>query len=240
VIRPAEPQPPGDHHRDVQGGAWRAGVFGISDGLLTNISLILGVAGATPAPGLVRLAGLAGLVAGALSMAAGEYVSMSAQSELIRRELAVEREALRSNPEDEHRELVAVYMRRGVSREIAESVAAALMRDPEVALEVHSREELGVDPANTGSPWGAAASSLLTFAVGAIIPLIPWFFLVGWTAVVVSIVLGALGVATVGAAVGYLSERSMVRAALRQLVIAGVAAGVTFGIGRLVGTTTGV
>jgi VIT1/CCC1 family predicted Fe2+/Mn2+ transporter len=240
VVRPTEPQPPGDHHRDVQGGAWRAGVFGISDGLLTNISLILGVAGATPAPGLVRLAGLAGLVAGALSMAAGEYVSMSAQSELIRRELAVEREALRSNPEDEHRELVAVYMRRGVSREIAESVAAALMRDPEVALEVHSREELGVDPANTGSPWGAAASSLLTFAVGAIIPLIPWFFLAGWTAVVVSIVLGALGVATVGAAVGYLSDRSMVRAALRQLVIAGVAAGVTFGIGRLVGTTTGV
>jgi len=231
--------PPADHHRNVQGGVARAGVFGISDGLLTNISLTLGVAGAAPGAGIVRLAGLAGLVAGAFSMATGEYVSMSAQSELIRRELAVEREALRSNPELEKRELAEVYERRGVPREMAEAVAEAVMKDPEVALEVHSREELGVDPARTGSPLAAAASSFLCFAVGAVIPLIPWFFAAGWTAVAVSIILGALATIVVGGAVGYFTDRSMLRSALRQFLIAAVAAAVTFGVGRAVGVSTG-
>lgn len=232
--------PGSDHHRDIQGGLWRAGVFGVSDGLLTNVSLVLGVAGANPGSGVVRLAGLAGLVAGALSMAAGEYVSMSAQRELIRRELAVEKEALRTSPEEERRELVDVYVRRGVPQAIAESVADALMADPEVALEVHSREELGVDPEHTGSPFGAAVSSLLSFAVGALLPLLPWFFGSGWTAVIFSIVLGALGALSVGAAVGYLSERSVLRSALRQLAIAAGMAAVTFAIGRVVGVSTGV
>lgn len=229
----------GEHHRDIQGGVIRAGVFGVSDGLLTNISLILGVAGASPSAGIVRLAGLAGLLAGAFSMAAGEYVSMRAQSELIHRELAIERDALRSNPEEERAELVAVYRRRGVPADIAAAVADALMRDPEVALEVHSREELGVDPARTGSPWGAAGSSFVSFAVGAIVPLIPWFFLSGWEAVVSSIVLGAVAALCVGGAVGYFSGRSVARAALRQIAIAAVAAAVTFGIGRAVGVSTG-
>jgi vacuolar iron transporter family protein len=234
-------QAPGaEHHRNVQGGVVRAGVFGVSDGLLTNISLILGVAGASPGAGVVRLAGLAGLVAGAFSMAAGEYVSMSAQSELIRREVAVEREALRRSPDEETRELVAVYVRRGVPHDTAQRVAEALMSDPEVALEVHSREELGVDPSRTGSPWGAAASSLVSFAVGALVPLFPWFFASGWSAVVASIVLGALATLSVGAGVGHFSDRSVVRSALRQLLIAAVAAAITFAIGRLVGISTGV
>jgi len=231
--------PGAEHHRNLQGGVVRAGVFGVSDGLLTNISLILGVAGANPGAGVVRLAGLAGLVAGAFSMAAGEYVSMTAQSELIRRELAIEKEALRTNPEQERRELVAIYESRGVPTEAAEAVAEAVMRDPEIALEVHSREEMGVDPARTGAPLGAAASSMVSFAVGALVPLLPWFFASGVTAVLISMLLGAIAVLAVGGAVGLFSERSVARSALRQLLIAAVAAGITFGLGRLVGITTG-
>jgi len=230
---------PGDlrpeHHRNIQGGTARAAVFGVSDGLLTNVSLILGVAGASPISGLVRLAGVAGLVAGAISMAAGEYISMTAQAELIHRELAVEREELRRNPDFERRELVAVYMGRGVPQATAEQVVDALMQDPEVALEVHSREELGIDPTRTGSPLGAAVSSFVSFAIGALIPLIPWFFATGWGAVLVSIVLGAVAALAIGAAIGYFSERSITRAAVRQLLITAVAAAITFGIGRLVG-----
>ena len=224
-----------EHHRDIQGGTARAAVFGVSDGLLTNVSLILGVAGATPTSGLVRLAGMAGLVAGAISMAAGEYISMTAQSELIHREVAVEREELRRNPDLERRELVAVYMGRGVPRAIAEDFVQALMRDPEVALQVHSREELGIDPARTGSPTGSALSSFVSFAIGALIPLLPWFFATGWGAVLVSTVLGAVAALAIGAAIGYFSERSIVRAALRQLLITAGAAAVTFGVGRVVG-----
>ena len=243
----AEPGPgaahpePGDlrpeHHRNIQGGTARAAVFGVSDGLLTNVSLILGVAGASPTSGLVRLAGVAGLVAGAISMAAGEYISMSAQAELIHRELAVEREELRRNPDFERRELVAVYMGRGVPRATAEEVVEALMRDPDVALEVHSREELGIDPARTGSPLAAAASSFISFAIGAVIPLLPWFFATGWGAVLVSVGLGAVAALSIGAAIGHFSERSILRASLRQLLITAGAAAVTFGVGKLVGVT---
>lgn len=230
---PADPRP--EHHRNIQGGAARAAVFGVSDGLLTNVSLILGVAGASPTSGLVRLAGVAGLVAGAISMALGEYISMTAQAELFDRELAVEREELRRNPDFERRELVAVYMRRQVPQAIAEQVVEALMQDPEVALEVHSREELGIDPTRTGAPLGAAASSFVSFAIGAVIPLVPWFFAAGWGPVLVSIVLGAVAALAIGGAIGYFSERSIPRAAARQLLITAAAAAITFGIGRLVG-----
>ncbi len=238
-VRPAVPmQVPAhrpEHHRDVQGGAARAAVFGVSDGLLTNVSLILGVAGAHPAAGVVRLAGLAGLVAGAFSMAAGEYVSMSAQRELIQREVAIEREELRRHPESEHKELVALYVSRGVPRGAAEEVATALAKDPELALEVHTREELGVNPGSIGSPPAAASSSFVAFALGALVPLIPWFFGSGTTAVVASIILGAVASLAVGAAVAYFTGRSRVRTALRQLGIAAVVAAVTYGIGTLVG-----
>ena len=228
-----------EHHRDVHGGAARAAVFGVSDGLLTNVSLILGVAGAHPAAGVVRLAGLAGLVAGAFSMAAGEYVSMSAQRELIERELAIEREELRRHPESEHRELVSLYVSRGVPADAAEQVATALSKNPELALEVHSREELGVNPGSIGSPPAAAASSFGAFAVGALVPLLPWFFGSGGTAVVASIILGAIAALAVGVAVAYFTGRSPVLTALRQLGIATVVAAVTYGIGTLVGTHTG-
>jgi VIT1/CCC1 family predicted Fe2+/Mn2+ transporter len=229
-----------EHHRDVQGGAARAAVFGVSDGLLTNVSLILGVAGAHPAAGVVRLAGLAGLVAGAFSMAAGEYVSMSAQRELIQREVSIEREELRRHPESEHRELVALYVSRGVPAEAAEQVATALAKDPELALEVHTREELGVNPGSIGSPPAAAASSFGSFAVGAVVPLVPWFFGSGNAAVVASIILGAVAALAVGLGVAYFTGRSRVRTALRQLGIAAVVAAVTYGIGTLVGGHPGV
>lgn len=226
------------HHRDVQGGAARAAVFGVSDGLLTNVSLILGVAAANPAPGIVRLAGFAGLVAGAFSMATGEFVSMSAQRELLEREVAIEREELRRHPESEHRELVALYVSRGVPVAAAEQVADAIARDPELALEVHSREELGVAPGSTGSPIRAALSSFGSFCVGAVVPLLPWFFASGTAAVVTSIILGALMSLAVGVAVAVFTGRSRVRTAARQLLIAAVAAAVTYGVGTAVGVHT--
>jgi VIT1/CCC1 family predicted Fe2+/Mn2+ transporter len=225
------------HHRDVSGGTARAAVFGISDGLVSNVSLILGVAGAAAdtGPAFVRLAGLAGLVSGALSMAAGEYVSMRAQTELLERELEIERRAIKRRPETERRELAAIYRSRGVQPATADELAREMMRDPEVALETHAREELGVDPASLGSPAGAATSSFLAFSVGAMVPLLPWFFLKGSVAVVLSVMLGAIAAVVVGAALAQFTGRSPVRSALRQLLIAVLAASVTFGIGKLVG-----
>ena len=237
VVHPAVK--PKSHHRDVQGGAARAAVFGVSDGLLTNVSLILGVAGANPAPGVVRLAGLAGLVAGAFSMAAGEYVSMTAQSELLEHELSVEREEIRRHPRSERQELVALYERRGLRRDLAEEVATVMMRDKDIALEVHSREELGIDPGATGNPVAAAASSFGSFALGALIPLVPWFFTAGGGAVVASVIVGALAALAIGAAVAQFTGRSRALSALRQLGIAVVVAAVTYGVGAAVGVRAG-
>jgi len=244
VLRGVAQRAPGrrttsSHHRDVQGGAARAAVFGVSDGLLTNVSLILGVAGANPGPGLVRLAGLAGLLAGAFSMAAGEYVSMSAQSELLQHELNVERRELREHPRTERQELVTLYRRRGLRQELAEEVADVVQRDPEVALDVHGREELGINPGETGNPYAAAASSFASFAVGAFLPLLPWFFTAGSAAVLASVTISAVAALSIGWAVGAFTGRSRVRSALRQLGIAIVAAAVTYGIGSAVGVRTG-
>jgi vacuolar iron transporter family protein len=228
-----------EHHRDVQGGAARAAVFGISDGLLTNVSLILGVAGAGPAAGVVRLAGLAGLVAGAFSMAAGEFVSMSAQKELLEHELDIERRELERHPEAETRELAATFQRRGLDDGDAYRLAAAIMRDPEVALDVHAREELGVRPGQTGSPWQAALSSFVSFAIGALIPLVPWFFASGRPAVIASVLLGAASALAIGWTVAIFTGRSRLLSAARQLGIATVAAGVTYAIGLAVGAHVG-
>src|SRR6185437_14973384 len=215
------------HHRDVRSGGARAAVFGMSDGLVTNVSLILGVAGANPAASVVRLTGLAGLVAGAFSMAAGEYVSMQAQRELLQRELDLERQSLRRAPEAERRELKAIYERRGVAPELAAELVAEVMRDPEIALETHAREELGVDPGSLGSPWKAAVSSFVTFSIGAFLPLIPWLFSSGTAATLGSVVIGAVAALLVGGALGFFTGRGPVRSALRQLLVAALAAGVT-------------
>jgi VIT1/CCC1 family predicted Fe2+/Mn2+ transporter len=225
------------HHRNVAGGTARAAVFGVSDGLVSNVSLILGVAGAVAStnPSFVRLAGLAGLVAGAFSMAAGEYVSMRAQTELLERELELERREIRRRPENERRELAAIYRSRGVHPSTADELATEMMRDPDLALETHAREELGIDPGSLGSPVGAAVSSFLAFCVGAVVPLIPWFFAKGTVAVVLSVVLGAVAAIVVGALLAQFTGRSPFRSALRQLFIAALAAGVTYAIGRAVG-----
>ena len=230
------PEPVSEHHhRNVQGGAARAAVFGISDGLVSNVSLILGVAGADPAPGVVRLAGLAGLVGGAFSMAAGEYVSMKAQSELLERELELERLEIHRRPESERRELAAIYQERGVDAEVADELATHMMRDPDLALETHAREELGIDPDELGSPVKAALSSFLAFAFGALLPLVPWFVSKGTAATVASVVVGAAAAAGIGVALAAFTGRSPARSALRQLAIAALAAGVTFAVGNAVG-----
>ena len=224
------------HHRNINGGAARAAVFGISDGLQTNVALILGVAGAHPAAGVVRLAGLAGLIGGSFSMAAGEYVSMRAQTELLERELDIERTAIADRPDAERRELAAAYRSKGVDAETANSMAAQIMTDPDVALETHAREELGVNPGSLGSPVAAALSSFGSFGVGAIIPLLPWLFTKGNGALIASLTLAGLAALLVGAGLARFTGRSWVLSAARQLLIAGVAAGVTYGVGRAVGT----
>jgi len=167
---------PGSRHRDVQGGTQRATVLGAGDGLLTNLSLVLGVAGATTNASAVRLAGVASLLAGAFSMAAGELVSVRAQQEMVEREVQVERQELADDPEGEQWELAGMYRAQGLSEEDASAVARILSANPGIALDTHARLELGVDPQAPGSAWQAAIMSFLSFSVGAVLPLFPWFF----------------------------------------------------------------
>ena len=227
---------PPHHHRDIGGGGARAAVFGVSDGLVTNVSLVLGMAGANPGGSIVRLAGIAGLVAGSFSMAAGEYLSMTAQRELMERELEVERRALERHPKGEEAELRGMYVRRGIDPGVAEEMANQVMQDPDLALETHAREEMGISMERLGSPWQAAAASFITFAIGAFIPLLPWLIGSGTAAIVASIVLGALASLVVGAVLARFTERSVVASALRQLAVTVVAAGVTFGVGKAIGS----
>ena len=210
-------------------------MFGVSDGLVSNVALILGVAGASSGQELVRIAGLAGLIAGAVSMAAGEYVSMQAQRELLERELDMERREHARNPEHEVEELAEIYESRGVDHDVAVEMATNIMEDPEKALEVHAREEMGIDPNELGNPVFAAASSFIAFAIGAVLPLLPWFFTGGNGAIVGSILLGVAGAVLVGGALALATNRSIVRGSLRQLAIAAAAAAITFGIGSAVG-----
>ena len=223
------------HHRQISDGGFRAALFGLLDGLVTNVSLILGFAGANPGHDIVRLAGLAGLVAGAFSMGSGEYLSMRSQKELYEYEIDVERKALASAPEEERLELRDLFISRGVEEELAERLSTDLMRNPDLALRTHAREELGIDPSATGSPWIAASSSFLFFSVGAIIPLLPW--IIAATGNVMWWSIGLAGAATlfVGGAVGHFTRRGVAYSALRALVIMAVASAVTFGVGALVG-----
>ncbi len=228
-----------DHtHRDVKGGAARAAIFGMSDGLVSNVSLILGVAGARPAPGVVRLAGLAGLLAGACSMAAGEYISVQAQRELLERELEMERRELEERPEMERRELAGIFRSRGVDAEVADKVASQLSVDPQTALEAHAREELGIDPGELGSPVRASVSSFAAFTLGAFIPLVPWLVTTGMAAVIASVILGTVSALLVGALLATFTGRSMIGSALRQLLVAALAAGITSAVGAVLGVSS--
>lgn len=222
-------------HRDVTGGAARAAVFGVSDGLVSNVALVLGVAAAAAERSSVLVAGVAGLLAGAASMAAGEYVSMRAQAELVERELEIERRSLTHQPEAEIRELTSIYKARGVDEAAARQMAEAVMTDPDLALEVHAREELGVHPDGIGDPPLAAFSSFIAFAIGAVLPLIPWFLSEGSGAVVATVLIGLVAAAAVGAVLAVFTERSVVATALRQVGWAAVACGVTWLVGSWLG-----
>jgi len=224
-------------HRDVQGGAARAAVFGISDGLVSNVALIVGVAAADAGGNSVVVAGVAGLLAGAASMASGEYVSVKAQSELIERELELERASIAEKPQAETNELAAIYTQRGIDRGHAQQMAEAVMADPEVALEVHAREELGIDPSETGQPVAAALSSFIAFSLGAFIPLIPWLIGDGPGALIASIILGLVSAAAVGWALAYFTEKSKLRTIARQVVFGAGAILLTWIIGSLLGTS---
>jgi len=229
----AEREQHGHQHRDVSGGWLRPAVFGAMDGLVTNVSLIAGVGGGGGSPHALVLAGLAGLSAGAFSMAAGEYVSVSSQNELVAAEVRKEKHELDTHPEAERRELAAMFRRRGVDADLADEVARQVSERPEEALGLHVREELGVDHKELPSPVLAAAASLVTFALGALIPLLPYLagFKLLWPALVLAAIAAFIG----GGMVARITDRSFLRGALRQLALAAAAAGLTYGIGSLVG-----
>jgi len=222
--------------REVQSGAARAAVLGISDGLVTNVSLILGVAGAQVAGHFVQLAGLASLVAGAVSMAVGEYVSMAAQVELLQRLLAEYRRHLELQPERARQDLEDFIQRGGVMQATAHNASHQIALVPDRALAVYARS-LGLDPNELGSPWKAAISSLCTFAAGALVPLLPWFLWSGTRAAVASILLGSIAALAVGGALGFLGGRNLAWSAARQLFVLAIAAGATWAVGRLFNVT---
>jgi vacuolar iron transporter family protein len=223
---------PSQRAADVQRGTARAAVLGVSDGLVTNVSLILGVAAAEASPAVVRLAGLASMVAGACSMAVGEYVSMRAQVELLERLLLEEAKHLQRNPVGARAELEQVIQRAGFSRQTARQAARELARDPKHALTTYARS-IGLNPDELGSPWAAALSSLLTFAGGAFAPLLPWLFTSGRPAQLASLIVASGCALAIGALLARLSGRSWPWPALRQLLVIAIAAGATVLVGRL-------
>jgi vacuolar iron transporter family protein len=221
-------------------GAFRAAIFGMNDGLVSNLSLIMGVAGAAADNNhFIVVAGLAGLLAGAFSMGAGEYISMKTQRELFERLIHLEAHELASEPEEEHEELAKIYESKGLPPDLAAQVTTAIHRDPELALETHAREELGLDPDQLGSPWAAAGSSFIMFAIGATIPLLPFLFGSGSAAVFAAIAVSAVALFAVGATLTRFTGRSPLLSGARMLVIGAAAAGITFGIGSLFHVGTG-
>ncbi|MFD8482475.1 VIT1/CCC1 transporter family protein [Kitasatospora sp. NPDC059673] len=233
-----QPRIPADgHHRDVNGGWLRPAVFGAVDGLVSNFALMTGVVGGAAEPSTVVLTGLAGLAAGAFSMAVGEYTSVASQRELVEAELEAERIELKRNPQGELAELAQLYVAKGVDPELAMEVARQLSADPATLLAVHAREELGVDPEDLPSPLVAAGSSFACFALGALLPVLP--YLLGATALWPAALLATLGLFGCGAAVARVTARTWWFSGLRQLALGGVAAAVTFLLGRLIGGAIG-
>ncbi len=226
-------------HREVAGGLARAAVFGMTDGLMSNVLLVIGFAGSGVSSSVVRLAGLAGSLAGAISMAAGEWISISAQNDLITREMEVERRELGIHHDAEQRELAAMYETHGMRPETAALAAQDVMRDPERALMVHAREEFGIDPDALPSAWQAAALSFACFIVGALLPVIPWFTGSGNGATIASVLIGVVTAAGLGWAVGQFAERSRPVSAARQVLIMLAAAVVTYSIGKVLHVSVG-
>jgi VIT1/CCC1 family predicted Fe2+/Mn2+ transporter len=226
---------PGRHQGLASGGNLRAAVFGVNDGLVSNASLIFGVAGAAVEPRYILLTGFAGLLAGAFAMAAGEYVSVASQREFFERQINLEREEFALYPAEEAEELALVYAARGVPIEEARKLTARLVADPESAMDTLAREELGLNPHELGSPWAAAISSFLAFVLGAVLPLVPFLFLAGGRAIVAAAALSALGLFGVGGALSLFTGRNALVSGLRMVAIGGLAAGATYLIGTLIG-----
>ena len=228
----------GRHRGAVGGNALRAAVLGANDGLTSNLSLVMGVAGAQLQNRAIVITGLAGLLAGSCSMAIGEYVSVQSARELAQRQIGVEAAEIDEAPEEEAEELALIYEAKGLAPGEAQAVAARMMSDRSTALETLTREELGLDPdVLTGSPYVAAATSFLLFAAGAIVPLVAFLVTSGTLAVVLSILSAALGLVVIGAAITLLTGRSALFSGTRQLLLGLLAAAVTFGIGRLIGVS---
>jgi VIT1/CCC1 family predicted Fe2+/Mn2+ transporter len=224
-------------HRGDASGALRAAIFGVNDGLVSNLALVMGVTGGSGDRRLLLLAGVAGLLAGAFSMGAGEYISVTSQRELFERELALEAEEIDALPDEEANELALIYRAKGVGREEAEAMAARIMRDRTTALDTMAREELGLNPDELGSPWGVAVSSFLSFAAGAVVPVLPWLAASGTAAFATSVALSVIALFLVGAGISLLTGRSLLQSGARQLLVGGLAAAATFGIGRLIGVS---
>jgi len=220
-------------HRDVSGGWLRPTVFGAVDGLVTNASVIAGLAGGGVPAHTVVLTGAAALVAGAFSMGTGEYISVTNQNELVHAEVSLERKMLARFPAAEQEELAGYFRDYGADPETAARMAAAVSADPGTALRVHTREELGVNPDELPSPLLAGAASLLAFAVGALVPLLPW--VAGVPVLAVTLALTAIALVAGGMVVGRLTGRPVLRSGLRQLMLGGLAIAVTFGVGHLIG-----
>lgn len=227
----------GQRHRGVGGGNLRAAVFGINDGLVSNLSLILGVAGASSNAGFILLSGIAGLLAGAFSMAAGEYVSVRSQREMYEHQIGLERAELAEYPDEEAEELALIYAARGMNREDALALARRTIADPRQALDTLAREELGLNPEELGSPWGAALASFLSFGAGALVPLLPFLLAPAEMALIAAVTLTGIALFGVGAMISLFTGRSALRDGLRMLAIGSGAGAVTYLVGRLLGVT---
>lgn len=226
-------------HGRADGGNLRAAVFGVNDGLVSNASLILGVAGAGAPPSVILLSGVAGMLAGAFSMAAGEYVSVRAQREFFEYQITLEREELDQYPQEEAAELALIYTAKGIAADEARRMADTLIRDPDKALDTLAREELGLNPEELGSPVGAAVSSFLAFSVGAFIPVLPHLLLSEHTAFLGTVTVAAISLFGVGVAISLFTGRRAWRGGVRMLLIGGLAGAATWMIGRALGVALG-
>jgi vacuolar iron transporter family protein len=224
-------------HRTNFAGTIRAAVFGANDGLVSNFSLVMGIAGANAEPRFVLLAGIAGLLAGASSMAAGEYISVKSQREVYEQQIAIEQQELEMSPEEEREELSLIYQAKGVPQRQAEELAGRILENPQTAIDTLAREELGLDPSLLGSPWTAAGSSFIAFAAGALFPVLPYLLLSGSAAFYASAVVCGLALFIVGALISIFTGRGVVLSGLRVLGVGAVAAALTYFIGRLLGVS---
>jgi VIT1/CCC1 family predicted Fe2+/Mn2+ transporter len=229
--------PPASPHETRTAGVLRPVVFGANDGLVSNLALIMGVAGAAPDPSVIVLAGIAGLLAGAFSMAVGEYVSVAAQREMLGAQVALQRRQLETVPEQERAILIGIFRDKGFSEEEASSVADTVFADPQLALDTMVREEIGLDMKSIGSPMVAAIGSFIAFVSGAIIPVIPYLLTTGSAAFVASLVLGLVSLFILGVAISRLTGRFWLFSGVRQVTLGGVAAAVTYVVGAAIGTS---